>query len=207
MKKKNKSVIYSMIFMLTTSIIGIGIYYFTGIGGPLFETKDTWVKIDGSEASIEIETKQEADNDEIEVKEEEKYIKVYVCGEVNNPGVITIKEGDRIEDAIKLAGGTTDKFYRKGINLAKKLHDEDIVVVPSIDDPVDIHSDIKQSKVNINSADMQRLITLPGIGESTAKAIIKYRSNNKFKSTKELLNVEGIGPKKLEGIKDMVIIK
>lgn len=195
MSKKKLGIIYSVAFVITVAIISGGIEYFHGSSGlELVQEKP-------------IAEEPAVDKTPVVKKPVKKSVKIYVCGEVNNPGVYELIEGDRVEDAIALAGGTTDSFYAKGINLAKKVSDEDIIVVPSVDDPVEIGQE-SGGKVNINTADMDRLKSLNGIGESTAKAIIRYREKNGgFKNIEDILSVDGIGPKKLEGFVEDITIK
>jgi comEA protein len=62
------------------------------------------------------------------------------------------------------------------------------------------------SKVNINTASAEELMSLPGIGESTANKIIEHRTNSKFQSVQEIQEVKGVGAKKYEQIKDMITV-
>lgn len=154
---------------------------------------------------------------------EKNKIKVYVIGEVKNPGVVEIEEGDRIEDAIILAGGTTENTDLSKINLAYYLEDGQKIVVPSINDNVEdkeennnedlsedgiVGESSNDSKVNINTATETELQTLSGIGESLAERIVTYREENgKFKNIEDLKNVSGIGDKKFESLKEYIKIK
>lgn len=148
--------------------------------------------------------------EKIEEKKSDK-IKVYIIGEVNNPGVVEIDEGDRIEDAIILAGGTTNKSDLSKINLACVLEDGEKIRIPSIDDKSEMNyeeeSD-KDKKININKANVNELCELSGVGESLAQKIIDYRNENgKFKNIEDLKKVTGIGEKKYESLKNYITIK
>lgn len=149
-------------------------------------------------------------------------IKVYVTGEVNNPGVIELEDGNRIEDAIILAGGTTSESDLSNVNLAYTLEDGQKLYIPNINETfnqeyltteneegiVESTTSDSNSKVNINSAEITELSSLPGVGEALAQKIITYRQQNgKFKKIEELKNVTGIGDKKYESLKDYISLK
>ena len=157
---------------------------------------------------------------------------VDIKGAVKEPGVYLIECNKTVNDVILLAGGLLKNSDTSVINLAKKITDEMVIIIytkeevknSNIVDTVvkvvekecvcpniqndgcindEIADNINQSKlININTATLEELLTLPGIGEAKAKAIIKYRvDNNGFKEIAELLNVDGIGTKLYEEIK------
>ncbi len=133
---------------------------------------------------------------------------VYVCGKVANPGVYMLEDGSRVVDAITVAGGATKEANLKAINLAQELSDGMMINVPDENSPDLTNEQLmvqSGSKLNINTANAQQLQELPGIGPSLAERIIKYRQENgKFNSVEELLNISGIGEKKLEEIRELV---
>lgn len=139
-------------------------------------------------------------------------ITVHITGAINNPGVIIIEEGARIVDALEAAGGETEEADVNRLNLAYVLEDGEKLYIPSkneeeqeyITQGKDNMSE-GQSKININSAQIEELITLPGVGETTANKIIEYRKENgKFQKIEDLKNVPGIGDSKYENIKTMI---
>jgi competence protein ComEA len=144
-----------------------------------------------------------------------KEISIYICGEINKPGVYTLNEGDRLIKLIGMAGGFTEKADSESVNLAAKLLDEDFIKIPS---KIVSGSDISLSgtnlsstnsngKININSASKEQLETLPRIGEAIAQRIIDYRENTgRFKDIKDIMNVSGIGDKIFENIKDKITV-
>jgi competence protein ComEA len=154
-------------------------------------------------------------------QEEPKNIMVYVTGAVKNPGVYTLEEGQRVKDAIEAAGGSIPEADLLRLNLAQKLRDEDKLYVPRVGEfpegqeqgggdtgmvgaTVGINAS-SDDKININTADLAELDTLPGIGPTTAQKIIDYRTQNgPFKAIEEIKNVSGIGDKKFEEIKDKI---
>lgn len=156
----------------------------------------------------------------------DKMITVHVIGEVVSPGVVSLKEGSRIIDAINSCGGKTENADITKINLAYILEDGVQIYVPRLDDDIDnveyiregagenvisdnvVQDDKKIIKVNINTANLDKLQTLPGIGEAMAKRIIEYRTENgKFQSIEDIKNVSGIGDSKFEKIKEYIVIK
>jgi competence protein ComEA len=153
-------------------------------------------------------------------QEQTKKMVVYVTGAVKNPGVYTLEDGMRVKDAIDLAGGILPEADLLRLNLAKKLHDEDKLYVPKIGEVSSeqpgqeslIVADgtggiisYSDGKININTASLSELDTLPGIGPTTAQKIIDYRTQNgPFKSIEDIKNVSGIGEKKFEQIKDKI---
>lgn len=137
-------------------------------------------------------------------------VTVYITGEVNQAqSTISLPSGSRIEDAIAEAGGFTENANLDLVNLAGIVRDGDQIHVPSLED--DIVEDVALPTpsggglIFVNTATLEELTSLPGIGESTAQAIIDYRDENgAFTSLEDLDNVPGIGPGTLENIAEMV---
>ncbi|MEG0472594.1 MAG: helix-hairpin-helix domain-containing protein [Solibacillus sp.] len=148
-----------------------------------------------------------------------------VKGAVTYPGVYTLAEGERIIDAIEMAGGYTDQANPTLINHAQKLQDEMVIYIPklgeemneSIGQLIQTHqttsngasaSGNSSGKVNLNQATESELTALPGIGPSKATAIIQHRTEvGKFQTTEDLKNVSGIGAKTYEQLKDLIDVK
>ena len=126
-------------------------------------------------------------------------IVVHITGEVVNPGVYSLEEGDRIADAVEAAGGLTPDADSDAINLALEVEYEDYIHIPRIGET--------PQRVNINTAEAWLLQALPGIGESRAQAIIDYRAENgPFRSIDELKEVPGIGSSTFEEIEDLITV-
>jgi competence protein ComEA len=147
--------------------------------------------------------------------EEEKPSKIfaYITGEVKTPGVYEMKDGDRVSDLVRSAGGFTEKADESSINLAQKLEDEAQIYVSSINESKAQISGIKSSvsggKLNINTATAEEMDSfLPGIGKTLAQNIIDYRNKNgRFKTIDELTKVDSIGNgKRFEKIKDLITV-
>nr|WP_276537079.1 helix-hairpin-helix domain-containing protein [Anaerosalibacter massiliensis] len=144
---------------------------------------------------------------------------VHISGQVFKPGLIELKNGSRVTDAVNKAGGLKDEADLDRINLAKKLIDEEKIYIPKIGEENDMVEDINSSnedtqensqngndKIDINKATKEELMGLPGIGEVLAGRIIEYRESNKFKTIEDIKNVSGIGDKKFESIENMIIV-
>lgn len=173
------------------------------------------------ENNINIEKDYEINNIEYKNKENtiSKNVTIYVSGEVNNPGIVTIESDKRLYDAVEKLGGVTQNADLNRINLAIKLNDEEHYIIPKIGEDNIISQDIsvnnidtikneQTSKININTATIEELDNLPGVGEATANKILNYREENgMFKSIDEVKNVNGIGEKKYIDIKDKICIE
>jgi competence protein ComEA len=159
--------------------------------------------------------------------EAEENIKIHIAGEVNFNGIIALKEGSRIDDAIEKAGGLTENADISEVNLACPVADGQKIYIPSKAEVLEAKKEEKSietvieasslstsssskngnGKVNINTANLEELQKISGIGESLAQRIINYRTDNgKFKKVEDLKNVSGIGDKKYESIKDQICI-
>jgi|LakMenE18May11ns_1017448.scaffolds.fasta_scaffold9915423_1 competence protein ComEA len=134
---------------------------------------------------------------------------VHVGGAVVSPGVYTLGPSARIADAVSAAGGALPDADLDRVNLAAPLNDGGQVVVPlrgaAAPSAVGAAGSAQAGVVSLSQADEAALDALPGIGPSTASAIIAHReANGPFSSVEELLEVRGIGEAKLEGLRDLV---
>ena len=145
-------------------------------------------------------------------------IYVDVKGEVHHPGVYQMKAENRVKDLIEAAGGFTPLADDHKLNLSQLLEDQMVIVVPKKGEEVNSELDQaptsqkkevgKEGKVNINTATVEELKTLKGIGEKKAEAIIEYRKKNgSFKNKEELMKVRGIGKKLYESFQERVIVQ
>lgn len=154
-----------------------------------------------------------AEEENIIKEEAKKVIVVHIIGEINKPGIVELEEGARVIDAIKKAGGTTEKADLAQINLAYILKDGQKIYIPNTEDndkkieynTANIENNIKEEKININTADEDELQRLPGVGASTAAKIIKYREENgSFRRIEDIQNVKGIGEAKYNDLKEQI---
>lgn len=144
---------------------------------------------------------------------QETVIFVDIKGAVKNPGVYQMKVGDRVKDALDAAGGLTEEADSQKVNLAKRLEDQMVIVVPKVGEeaeaiPAGVTSkeEAKEGKVNINTATVEELKTLKGVGDKKAEAIIEYRKKNgSFKTKEDLMKVRGIGKKLFESFEERIV--
>ena len=136
------------------------------------------------------------------ITEESKKIKVYICGEVANPGVYELTKGDRVDDLVALSGGFTEFADLNRINLAKILSDEGKITIYAFNNEED---GVKYIGVDVfNYGTKEVLLEIDGLGEVLVSRIITYRESNSFSAYEDLLNVEGIGDGKLKTIIEYV---
>ena len=213
-------------------LIGISII----LGGTIFilyknskEEKEEVVDIfKEEEKNIEEETNEQTKE---EKKEEVATVIIDIKGNVNNPGVYEVEEGKRVNDVITMAGGLTEDADTSNINLAKIVKDEMTIVIYSKEEVLEKYKsevcicdcpyitndacitetsneeDNTSNLVNINTASVDELMTLPGLGEAKAKSIIEYRTKNgNFTSIDKITEVSGIGEAIFEKIKDYITV-
>jgi len=146
---------------------------------------------------------------------------VDIKGEVLHPGVYEFSCESRIQEVIKKAGGFTEEADETKINLAQKISDQMQIIVPNLHSKQEggvtegnsekgnlsntTLSNSKQGTVNINTATLEELQTIKGIGKKKAEAILQYRKEHgAFRTKEDLLQVKGIGKKALEAIESQV---
>ncbi|MEL7644755.1 MAG: helix-hairpin-helix domain-containing protein [Anaerolineaceae bacterium] len=142
-------------------------------------------------------------------------LEVYVAGAVAAPGVYTLPVGSRVHQALSAAGGAAQDADFERVNLSAFLMDGQRVYMPRLGEAVPADDTTRAQSiqttspglVNINGADLQTLMSLPGIGETKAGAILSYRNEHgPFTSLEELLNVPGIGQALLGEIRGFITL-
>jgi len=223
MKKIKSYIIIAFIIVCCTTIIIIKNNI--GFKEEMYIVSDAEVKdyedISDNNLGVEINNDKEILTDISEsTYQEDKMITIYISGQVKNPGVVTLENNKRLIDAIEILGGTTEDADLNRINMALRIEDEGHYIIPKIGEEISDNmlnnqnnklyngkNEDTENKININSSSIKELEELPGIGEATANKIFKYREENgEFKSIEEIKNVNGIGDKKYEGIKDLISI-
>jgi competence protein ComEA len=167
----------------------------------------------GDVYAVNHESVQETDSSS---NEPSASVVVDVAGAVQTPGVYTLTKGSRVHEALLAAGGPTEDATTNSINLARILIDAEQIYVPHIDETTTPTTTSAPSKskstgfaslVNINTADIDALCTLSGIGEATAQKIIDDRiANGPFMQPDDLMRVSGIGEKKYAQIQDKICV-
>ncbi|MBR6614736.1 MAG: helix-hairpin-helix domain-containing protein [Lachnospiraceae bacterium] len=137
-------------------------------------------------------------------------IYVHICGAVNAPGVYELPEGSRIFEAVEAAGGFTEEAAQASLNLAQVISDEEQIVILTKEEAeakARMEREQQAGIVNLNTASKEQLMTLPGIGESRAEDIIRYRKESGgFQSVEEIMNVPGIKESAYLKIKDSITV-
>ncbi len=193
-------------------IITVLAFFITGCGSEeliITNSKEEITAEDSSVSEDDIQYMDETENESV---------CVYVCGAVVKEGVYYLDASARKEEALFAAGGYAEGAASGYINLAEKVKDGERIYFPfeneitesdMISDNISSDKEInsESSKVNINTAGKEELMTLPGIGESKAQLIIDYRNeNNGFDSIEELMNIDGIKEGIFNKIKDYVTV-
>ncbi|AEM73297.1 helix-hairpin-helix domain-containing protein [Caldicellulosiruptor acetigenus] len=179
------------------------------------------VTIEAQEGGNDVVNNESRKTAETYAQDSQQKCIVYVCGNVKNPGVYELLPGSRINDALILAGGALPGSDLNSINLAEKISDGQKIYIPKIGE-VQSQGVLSSStggtkqetisagegKININTATKEELKTLDRIGDKLAERIIEYRQKHgPFKSIEEIKNVNGIGEKIFESIKDSITVQ
>ena len=218
-----KQIIFVTLTLVLLSVVGGVIFYKLAFASS------------NKEDNIVLNTKKKTNDEKIE-EEEDIYYQVDIKGEVNTPGIYTVKKDSRVIDVIRLAGDLTDNADTSVLNLSKKVTDEMVIIIYSYDEVAnfaltkekekqeqeaclnysEITNDacikdeseiVSDSTISLNTATIEELMTLPGIGEAKAKAIISYREEvGAFQSIEELKEVDGIGDTLFDQIKENIAI-
>ena len=191
---------------IKSAVIGGVLLLLVGVGGLLPKKEEA---VEESEAVVTTVLAEKTE----ESTTLEAVIFVDIKGEVKKPGVYQMKVGDRVKDAIDAAGGLTAEADSQKVNLAQRVEDQMVIVVPKVGEeaeaiPAGVTSKetSKEGKVNINTATVEELKTLKGVGEKKAEAIIEYRKKNgSFKTKEDLMKVRGIGKKLFESFEERIV--
>ena len=204
MKNKNKYLLITIILvftLLTVMVINLN------------ANSKEYIIGDTDSSIMQDESIAEDAEEENYEQEENSKVTVFVSGEVLNQRVVEIEKGKRLIDAVEICGGLTEKADLNAVNLALVLEEEGHYIIPAIGDTNVVNAtnlnqmNSSSNLVNINSADIEILKTLPGVGDVLGQRILDKREElGKFTSIDQLNDVSGIGDKKFSDIKDKVTI-
>jgi len=233
--KKFKSIIYPLAFILIVIVSAVYKYVFKGSGDITLQgfksgktasvTETTALYNLPQESAVQITTQDLTPV----ASETVRFISVYICGEVRNPGIYDAPKGVMLNDIIEDAGGLTENASVNNINLVYQITGNMSIYIPSEEeikhgftggdiirqDGVYVWGNASGGSsdsggstlmVNINTATLDELKSLPGIGEVTAQAIVDYRNTTPFTSIDDIKNVSGIGDSKFNRIKDYICV-
>lgn len=151
----------------------------------------------------------------LDTVKEDSDIYVHITGCILHEGIYKLKSESRVNDLVELAGGFCDEVDMSKVNLSKKLKDEMKIHIYKINEETKEEENTINDEnlsqngnklININTANVEELKTLNGIGDSKAKAIIDYRKKTKFIKIEDIMNIKGIGEKMFEKIKDFITV-
>ena len=204
MKNKNKYLLITIILvftLITVMVINLN------------ANSKEYIIGDTDSSTIQDESIAEDAEEENYEQEENSKVTVFVSGEVLNQRVVEIEKGKRLIDAVEICGGLTENADLNAVNLALVLEEEGHYIIPAIGDTNVVNAtnlnqmNSSSNLVNINSADIELLKTLPGVGDVLGQRILDKREElGKFTSIDQLNDVSGIGDKKFSDIKDKVTI-
>ena len=188
------------------AVIGGILLILVGVGGLFFKKEES------VEETTVVEMTVLAEKTEVSTTQE-TVIFVDIKGAVKNPGVYQMKVGDRVKDALDAAGGLTAEADSQKVNLAQRVEDQMVIVVPKVGEEAEEipagetrKEATKEGKVNINTATVEELKTLKGVGEKKAEAIIEYRKKNgSFQTKEDLMKVRGIGKKLFDSFQERIV--
>ena len=188
------------------AVICGGLLLLVGVGGLLLKKDEVVEETEAVVTTVLAEKTEESTT-------LEAVIFVDIKGAVKKPGVYQMKVGDRVKDAIEAAGGMTAEADSQKVNLAQRVEDQMVIVVPKVGEEAEEipagetrKEATKEGKVNINTATVEELKTLKGVGEKKAEAIIEYRKKNgSFQTKEDLMKVRGIGKKLFESFQERIV--
>ncbi len=192
-KADQKKWLYGIFGMALLILFGIWVLFTPGE-----ETSGSWNEGGSGEGQEEVNT-EETESD---------VIYVHLTGAVRQPGVLKLKKGARMIDAVDAAGGLWEDADTESINLAAVLKDAEKIHIFTISEREEQQTGtgvLSDGRININQASLDELMTLPGIGEGIGQSIIDYRTENgNFSSLEDLKKVDRIGERTYDKLKDKI---
>lgn len=172
---------------------------------------------DAESAAEQTDSSDTAEETEKGLKQEaEGLCYVHLCGAVHNPGIYVLTEGSRVYEAVLMAGGLTEDACEESVNQAEVLSDGQLIKILTKEEASAAQTALEENnmqtaedgRINLNTATVSELITLPGVGEAKAEAIVAYREeHNGFSSIEEIMNIAGIKDGIFQRIKEKIKIE
>ena len=200
-----------------------GVWYYAGYGKTAQNRKEELTGIlETSGTQISPVTPSVSQPPEQTTAVKKPSLVVFICGAVQCPGVYELDAGSRLYAAVELAGGFTEEADGSYHNLARNLTDGERIYVPTLSETEDyslqqrLEGEVspegaakgaETTVINLNTATLEQLTTLPGIGQSKAESIMEYRSKvGGFVAIEEIMNISGIGEAMFDKIKDKITV-
>lgn len=215
---KHKNVLICFAAALCSALVAFGVLTVRVHPSFTVSSGDSSQEAASQEAVIDGEVQVEQKSSE-QSESPNSAVIVHIDGAVVNPGVYSLQAGDRVQAAVEAAGGLSQEADTSTLNLAAKLTDGQKIHVPSVGevDNSNANSSVTSNNegsnqttsglVNINTATIDELDTLPGVGPSTAATIVQDRDTlGPFSSVDDLMRVTGIGEKKFAKLKDYICV-
>lgn len=206
----------------TQVIVGICILFLAAAGVLFWHRQSTTAVFSGEPVSVQSSFRPDLDGAAGKKQKEEKSgqektveeCAVYVSGEVKKPGIYRYSGTARLCDAVKARGGFTKKADRNSVNLARILIDGEQIIVQNRRKTKNSppaagtgEGSRERTLIDINKASLEELMTLPGIGEAKAEAVIAYRTEQgPFSKTEDLMKISGIKEGVYNKIKSFIMI-
>ncbi|MGI6011162.1 MAG: helix-hairpin-helix domain-containing protein [Ruminococcus sp.] len=196
---KGKKIIQgALLFLLAAGLAGCG--------------EEVVYQIEDTQKEAEAKLPEEEDENTASEETNREKIVVHVCGAVVHPGVYELEGGSRAAQAVEAAGGLAEDAQEESLNQARLLSDGEQIRVLTKEEAENGAAagedpNASDGKVNINTADLEGLSSLNGIGRTKAEAILAYREKQgSFENIEEIREVDGIGEKTYEKIKDSITV-
>jgi competence protein ComEA len=213
--RKGKTMKHFIRYYLAAGLLGMTILFAAGCAGQ----NNTTYSLKGEQPLAEEDTSGGADSTARNTDSDT--VLVHICGEVRTPGVYELTADSRICDVLLLAGGFTADADTEAVNMAAGIEDGMQIVIPTETDRTQEMTENSSDRtgekaagktesqlVNINTADKETLMSLPGIGAGKAEAVIAYReAGGVFKDIKDIMLVDGIKEGVYAKIKDKICVK
>lgn len=206
--RKNRGFVQGLLLFFICLLSGCGKEAAVFVAGESSELEDA----SGCEAAKDLQEEGETEPRE-ETTDHEEWVVVHVCGQVETPGVYRLEPGSRVGDAVALAGGMTEDAATDALNLAQVLEDAQMIRVPSKEEAKSAYEGLAgtafddRGRISLNHATKEQLMTLPGIGEAKADAILAYRlKQGRFERIEEIMNIPGIKEGLFSRVKDRITV-